>query len=279
MGPRPADFDEELVRQSPTYAKWTGLVDGQKLRYACREFVKGQGDDEERLLRRIMIARRNNIRDHEMLKRARSRHTPTTTTNMSTAMSTTTTMSTTAGPVVVPVGLADAVQAAVDEAAAAAAKPAAAVPMRTRRPPHSFSDHQVEKEMDVASVEKTRSYRTWVELAHGSEFVVRTWHSIRITKCVCCVFVCVCVFKYGQPAAARSDGAVLRSAVEESPQAAIHLLRLVFFFVRTASHCIIALRSTIKSTLKAAKGTIGCCARTFGVACATAAKTSKWWNA
>lgn len=48
-----------------------GLQHGERLRYACREFVKGQGDDEERLMRRIMIARRNNIRDHETLKKAR----------------------------------------------------------------------------------------------------------------------------------------------------------------------------------------------------------------
>jgi hypothetical protein len=71
MGPRPADFDEQLVRQSPTYLKWSALADGEKLRYACREFIKGHGDDDERLMRRIMIARRNNIRDHETLKKAR----------------------------------------------------------------------------------------------------------------------------------------------------------------------------------------------------------------
>lgn len=49
------------------------LKDGEKLRYACREFIKGNGNDEERLLRRVMIARRNNIRDHELLKKARLR--------------------------------------------------------------------------------------------------------------------------------------------------------------------------------------------------------------
>lgn len=71
MGPRPRDFDEELVRRSPTFRKWENLMPGAKLRYACREFVKGQGDDEERLMRRIMIARRNNVRDHQALKWAR----------------------------------------------------------------------------------------------------------------------------------------------------------------------------------------------------------------
>jgi len=73
MGPRPADFDERVVKMSPTYKKWCLLKDGEKLRYACREFIKGNGNDEERLLRRVMIARRNNIRDHELLKKARLR--------------------------------------------------------------------------------------------------------------------------------------------------------------------------------------------------------------
>ena len=71
MGPRPKDFDEAVIKQSPTYMKWRQLRFGQKLRYACREFIKGHGEDDERLMRRIMIARRNNIRDHETLKRAR----------------------------------------------------------------------------------------------------------------------------------------------------------------------------------------------------------------
>lgn len=71
MGPRPDDFDDDLVRRSPTFQRWMDLVEGGKLRYACRDFIKGHGDDEERLMRRIMIARRNNVRDHEALKRAR----------------------------------------------------------------------------------------------------------------------------------------------------------------------------------------------------------------
>jgi hypothetical protein len=63
MGPRPADFNEDLVKQSPTYAKWEKLQRGEKLKYACREFIKDHDQDEERLMRRIMIARRNNLRD------------------------------------------------------------------------------------------------------------------------------------------------------------------------------------------------------------------------
>ncbi|KAL7462553.1 hypothetical protein ACHAXS_002936 [Conticribra weissflogii] len=72
MGPRPPDFDEKLVREAPTFKKWQALRPGQKLRYACRDFVKGSDDDEERLMRRIMIARRNNLKAHDILKKARS---------------------------------------------------------------------------------------------------------------------------------------------------------------------------------------------------------------
>ena len=123
MGARPPDFDEEMIKQSPTYIKWTSLPNGTKLRYACRDFVKGNGDDEERLMRRIMIARRNNLKDHDKLKQARI-HTST---------------------------------------------PA----NKKRRVANSISrlsDTQVAKEMDVAAVEGTRSYKVWNELADGEEF-------------------------------------------------------------------------------------------------------------
>ena len=40
MGPRPPDFDEDLVRQAPTFQKWAALAPGETLRYACRDFVK-----------------------------------------------------------------------------------------------------------------------------------------------------------------------------------------------------------------------------------------------
>jgi len=46
MGARPIDFDESIVRQAPTFLRWLSLTNGQKLRYACRDFVKGHGDDE-----------------------------------------------------------------------------------------------------------------------------------------------------------------------------------------------------------------------------------------
>lgn len=74
LGPRPSDWDEPGIRASPTFLKWMALQPGQSLRYACLDFVKGYEDDEERLMRRIMIARRNNLKDHELLKRARAKN-------------------------------------------------------------------------------------------------------------------------------------------------------------------------------------------------------------
>lgn len=149
MGPRPPDFDEQLVRQSPTFIKWAQLERGEKLRYACREFIKNHGDDEERLMRRIMIARRNNLRDHQTLKRARqlSGNDP-------------------------KGGAAEsdgrdhkAMKRSVD----ATAPPPP--PSRKRRPSTLFSDSEVTKEMDVPAVEATRSYRAWLELEEGAVFV------------------------------------------------------------------------------------------------------------
>jgi hypothetical protein len=126
MGPRPADFDEFVIRQSPTFIKWEQLEIGERLRYACREFVKGQEDDEERLMRRIMIARRNNVRDHTVLKQARAKRNPS--------------------------------------------------KKRHRITPHPLSDEQVASEMDGPAVEATRSYRVWMELKDGEEFVVSSSH-------------------------------------------------------------------------------------------------------
>lgn len=72
MGPRPEDFNEDLVRKAPTFQKWLKLEPGNELTYACRQFIKGGVEDEERLMRRIMIARRNNLKDHAVLKKARA---------------------------------------------------------------------------------------------------------------------------------------------------------------------------------------------------------------
>jgi hypothetical protein len=160
MGPRPGDFDEEVIRQSPTFLRWMQLETNQKLRYACREFVKDHGDDEERLMRRIMIARRNNIRDHETLKRARRQTKPTGGSGSSPG-----------GAVAAAAAAASKAAANIASAAAAAAAAAEESNRRSRRPPSSFSDSQVEKEMDAPAVAATRSYRSWLGLPEGAEFV------------------------------------------------------------------------------------------------------------
>lgn len=49
------------------------VLQNLQLRYACRDFIKGRGEDEERLMRRIMITRRNNVKEHKLLKKARKR--------------------------------------------------------------------------------------------------------------------------------------------------------------------------------------------------------------
>jgi len=148
MGARPIDFDESIVRQAPTFLRWLSLTNGQKLRYACRDFVKGHGDDEERLMRRIMIARRNNLRDHEMLKRART--------------------ASRAGS-----GTLEAIEAMEKRKVSTVLKvetnPASP---KKRRPTGTsgMSDAEVIKEMDTPAVEATRSYKSWVALEDGKEF-------------------------------------------------------------------------------------------------------------
>lgn len=158
MGPRPPDFDEQLVRQSPTFIKWSTLNQGEKLRYACREFIKGYMDDEERLMRRIMIARRNNLKDHQALKRAREL----TSEELSgvKANATDGEGSSTAEPA-----------AKVTKSEASDTPGTSSGPIRKRRPATMFNDTEVAREMDVAAVEATRSYRTWQELADGAVFI------------------------------------------------------------------------------------------------------------
>ena len=153
MGDRPVDFDEEVVRQSPTFLKWLTLETGQKLRYACRDFTKGHGEDEERLMRRIMIARRNNLKDHETLKRARCQQST---------------------PPAAASGAPDANEGTIppvpDQDLVAASAPVHHK-SRKRRLNGGLTDTQVMREMDVAAVEATRSYRAWVALEEGKEFV------------------------------------------------------------------------------------------------------------
>jgi hypothetical protein len=217
MGPRPDDFNEKLLKQSPTFVKWETLQDGESLRYACRTFIKGTENDEERLLRRIMIARRNNIRDHETLKVARQRVNvtilntgngnmkPRSRLPMASAATTTTTSTTVlhlneaADPTTTAVSCVDPTEnntktdpdtttgttitepstvtndnadSTTIEIQTLESSPSLPV-VHVRRPPHTFSDAQVQQEMDVVAVERTRSYRSWAQLPDGTEFLVR----------------------------------------------------------------------------------------------------------
>ena len=184
MGPRPEDFDEELVRRSPTFRKWENLMPGSKLRYACREFVKGQGDDEERLMRRIMIARRNNVRDHQALKWARRMQakeakedpsaTPATNDDKATAV-----MKTTAGKGMENGTVSYHLTSSRRETEAIISRTSHLLDgaqdppsgRRSRRPTTLISDEAIMEEMDVDAVEATRSYKTWLSLPNGSEFL------------------------------------------------------------------------------------------------------------
>jgi hypothetical protein len=141
MGPRPADFDEDLVRSSPTYIRWEKLAPGEKLRYACREFTKGFGDDDERLMRRIMIARRNNLRDHEILKKARA-----------------------------SVAVVDGSEGKRKSEKGTFASDDDRSPKKHRTCVYSMNDDEIRREMDVDAVERTRSYKKWLRLQDGQEF-------------------------------------------------------------------------------------------------------------
>jgi len=144
MGPRPNDFDEELVRQAPTFKRWMELRNGETLKYACREFIKGQEDDEERLMRRIMIARRNNLRDHAILKRARAQTELPLNTKKKKKK----------------------IKSCDDE------ETFVAPPSKKNRSTSAFvlTDEEVMREMDVPAVEATRSFKAWLELEDGQQF-------------------------------------------------------------------------------------------------------------
>lgn len=62
MGDRPADFDEDLVRESSAFQNWETLTDGEALTFNGRRFIKGKtsddGGDEERLMRKIFTKKR-----------------------------------------------------------------------------------------------------------------------------------------------------------------------------------------------------------------------------
>lgn len=167
MKPRPPDFDEELVRKSPTFVKWLGLKDGESLKYACRTFTKGNGDDEERLMRRIMIARRNNLKDHAVLKKAR-------------AVEAERVRSEVSVPPPLPEG--DLKPLSVDsdekdaeetlqESLEAVYIPTNPSGTKRRYIPGKLrpTDYEIRMEMDIPAVEATRSYRKWMTLADGEK--------------------------------------------------------------------------------------------------------------
>jgi hypothetical protein len=184
MGPRPVDFDEEEIKKSPTFRKWVDTPTGGKLRYACREFVKGNEDDAERLMRRIMIARRNNVRDHDKLKRARSiasqKHEQPQqqqNSNENEGRNIKSIKQEYVGGAEKSIFAAKeddsgeklSVRPQQEANVTTIAEPSSQ--QRKRRYSTVFSDAEVAREMDVQAVEATRSYRAWMEVPDGSRFI------------------------------------------------------------------------------------------------------------
>jgi hypothetical protein len=170
MKPRPPDFDEELVRKAPTFLKWMALPDGESLTYACRTFVKGHGDDEERLMRRIMIARRNNLKDHAVLKRARALEAERVREEEEEQVQQVETIA------------AEAANVDFNESSSSLEhhqeqQEPPTYPSSTTNPSGTKkrhvpgklrpSDHEILSEMDIPAVEATRSYRKWLSLSDG----------------------------------------------------------------------------------------------------------------
>jgi len=169
IGTRPPDFDEDGIRKSPTFLKWLELGEGEELKYACRSFVKGHRNDEERLMRRIMIARRNNVRDHEILKLAREvvvkKHPEDATTSASFVAN----VAAVAAAITANEDDPPPLFVASSQNARKAAKPKQAK-KRKERSSSASSNNTADDEMDEAAVIATRSYRTWMALADGKEF-------------------------------------------------------------------------------------------------------------
>jgi hypothetical protein len=175
MGPRPADFNEEEVKKAPTWRKWLSVPAGSTLRYACRDFVKGNAGDEERLMRRIMIARRNNIKDHEALKRARELAVKQ---QKQEKLPRNETRNDKNKVAAIAAHQYNNQYSDGRQEPSAAAEPEAVDKTedishqeKKRRFTTIFSDAQIAEEMDVQAVEATRSYRIWKELEDGAEFM------------------------------------------------------------------------------------------------------------
>lgn len=169
MGARPHDFDERLVRESPTFKKWLVLNDGQKLRYACRDFIKGHGEDEERLMRRIMIARRNNLRDHEILKQARAQVDQSDNGN-SNGDSASAGACADEEDVMSRKRKEEASEVLVTENNTSIVTATATTKRRRCATTHSMTDEELRKEMDTPAIEATRSYKAWLALSNEKEF-------------------------------------------------------------------------------------------------------------
>ena len=161
MGPRPLDFNEEVVRRAPTFKNWEKLAKGERMMYACREFIKGEGDDEERLMRRIMIARRNNLKDHAVIKQMRAAE------------------ASSRGVDVTELKKRRKVKRELSKRdhedlgqlpPLPPSNPSGTKPRRvagTIQP----TDQEILQEMDVPAVEATRSYKKWLALPDGEKFV------------------------------------------------------------------------------------------------------------
>lgn len=169
MRTRPPDFDEDGIRKSPTFLKWLELEEGEELKYACRTFVKGHQNDEERLMRRIMIARRNNVRDHEILKIAREVVVKKQPEDATTSASFVANVAAVAAAITANEDDPPPLFVASSQKARKAAKPKQAK-KRKERSSSASSNNTADDEMDEAAVIATRSYRTWMALADGKEF-------------------------------------------------------------------------------------------------------------
>ena len=134
LGPRPDDFDEVSIRNSPTFQKWLALSPGKELLYASRSFVRGGVDDEERLMRRIMIRRRVNLREHDCLKLARR-------------------------------------EVKIAQQTACSSSTAASASSSSGRESSNQEVDDDEMEMNMEAVTSTRSYRLWALLPPGTSFV------------------------------------------------------------------------------------------------------------
>ena len=163
MKERPADFNEEIVRKAPTFKKWEKLASGQTLTYASRSFIKGSDDDEERLMRRIWIARRNNVKDHEALKKARAAEAET----IGSISSLLTNMKEGDNSNDNDVG-----GIAVGGDYSTKSSPYNPSGTKRRRVAGTMqpSDEEILAEMDVPAVEATRSYQKWLTLADNETF-------------------------------------------------------------------------------------------------------------